>query len=37
MFTRPVVTQVVPAGKWWRAEEYYQKYFEKHADFSCRI
>jgi peptide-methionine (S)-S-oxide reductase len=37
VFTRPVVTQVVPAGKWWRAEEYHQKYFEKHASFSCRV
>ncbi len=36
VFTRPVVTQVVPAAKWWRAEEYHQKYFEKRAGFSCR-
>ncbi len=36
-YTRPVVTQVVPAGPWWRAEEYHQKYFEKHAGFSCHV
>jgi methionine-S-sulfoxide reductase len=36
VFRRPIVTQVVPAPEWWRAEEYHQKYFEKHAGFSCR-
>ena len=34
---RPIVTQIVPAPEWWRAEEYHQKYFEKHANFSCRV
>ncbi len=36
LFKRPIVTQVVPAPEWWRAEEYHQQYFEKHASFSCR-
>ena len=37
VFKRPVVTQIVAAPEWWRAEEYHQKYFEKHASFSCRV
>ena len=37
VFKRKIVTQVVPAGPWWRAEEYHQKYFEKHAGFSCHV
>jgi methionine-S-sulfoxide reductase len=37
VFKRPIVTQIAAAPEWWRAEEYHQKYFEKHAHFSCRI
>jgi peptide-methionine (S)-S-oxide reductase len=37
VFERPVVTLVEPAGTWWRAEEYHQKYFEKHAGASCHV
>ncbi len=36
-FKRPIMTQVVPASDWWRAEEYHQKYFEKHPRFSCAV
>lgn len=37
VFKRPIVTQVVAAPEWWRAEDYHQKYFEKHAGFSCQV
>jgi peptide-methionine (S)-S-oxide reductase len=35
-FPRPIVTQIVPAGEFWRAEEYHQRYFEKHGIPACR-
>lgn len=28
-YPRPIVTQIVPAGPFWRAEEHHQRYFEK--------
>ena len=37
VFKRPIVTQIVAAPEWWPAEEYHQKYFEKHAGFSCHV
>jgi len=36
-FGRPVVTEVVPASEWWPAEDYHQRYFEKHGRFGCAI
>jgi peptide-methionine (S)-S-oxide reductase len=36
-FKRPVVTQIVPAQTFWRAEEYHQKYLQKHGRASCHI
>jgi peptide-methionine (S)-S-oxide reductase len=31
-FKRPIVTQLVPAGKFWKAENYHQKYFDKNPE-----
>ena len=36
-FHKPVVTQVEPAKKFWKAEEYHQKYLEKRGMVSCHI
>jgi peptide-methionine (S)-S-oxide reductase len=36
-FARPIVTQVLPAQTFWRAEDYHQKYLEKRGAVSCHI
>lgn len=36
-FRRPIVTQVVPSEKFYRGEEYHQRYLEKHGRASCSI
>jgi len=36
-FKRPIVTQVVPAQEFYRAEEYHQQYLEKRGLSSCHI
>ena len=33
---RPIVTQIVPAITFWRAEEYHQRYLEKRGRATCR-
>jgi peptide-methionine (S)-S-oxide reductase len=34
-FPRKIVTQIAPAPEFWRAEEYHQRYFEKHRIAAC--
>jgi peptide-methionine (S)-S-oxide reductase len=34
-FKRPIVTEITPAGPWWRAEEYHQRYVERRGVLSC--
>jgi peptide-methionine (S)-S-oxide reductase len=36
-YRKPIVTEIVPAGEFYQAEEYHQRYFEKHGRTSCRI
>jgi peptide-methionine (S)-S-oxide reductase len=37
-FRRPIVTEIAPAGPFWRAEEYHQRYFEKRGIApTCRL
>ncbi|MBI4272678.1 peptide-methionine (S)-S-oxide reductase MsrA [Candidatus Uhrbacteria bacterium] len=36
-FQKPIVTEIVPASDFWRAEEYHQRYFEKNSRGVCHI
>ena len=36
-FGRPIVTEITPASRFWRAEEYHQRYFEKRGGGSCHV
>lgn len=36
-YSRPIVTEIIPAGKFYRAEEYHQQYLEKSGRKSCRF
>lgn len=35
--SRPIVTQILPAPRFWPAEEYHQRYFEKNGGGACHI
>jgi peptide-methionine (S)-S-oxide reductase len=34
-FRQPIATEITPAGPFWRAEEYHQRYLEKRGAASC--
>jgi peptide-methionine (S)-S-oxide reductase len=36
-YRRPIVTEIVPAAVFWRAEEYHQQYLAKGGLSSCRL
>ena len=37
VFQRPIVTEIVPAPEFYKAEDYHQQYFEKQGIRSCHI
>ncbi|HKV41194.1 MAG TPA: peptide-methionine (S)-S-oxide reductase MsrA [Blastocatellia bacterium] len=37
VFKRPIVTEIKPAGEFYRAEDYHQQYFEKRGVAHCRV
>jgi len=36
-FKRPIVTEIIPATDFWRAEEYHQQYLEKRGLAHCHL
>jgi len=36
-YSRPVATEIVPAGPFWRAEDYHQRFLEKRGLATCKI
>src|SRR6202162_5056781 len=36
-YKRPIVTEIVPAPEFWRAEDYHQQYLEKRGQAHCHL
>ena len=36
-YENPVVTEIVPAQTFWKAEEYHQRWTEKHGGYACHF
>lgn len=36
-YTQPIVTQILRAPRFWPAEEYHQRYFEKNGGVACHV
>ena len=34
---KPIATEIVPVGPFWRAEDYHQRYLEKRGMATCRV
>jgi peptide-methionine (S)-S-oxide reductase len=34
---RPIVTEITEASTFWKAEDYHQRYFEKHGQVACKL
>jgi peptide-methionine (S)-S-oxide reductase len=34
---KPIATEITDAPTFWRAEEYHQRYFEKHGQVACKL
>ena len=37
IYKRPIITEVTPAGEFWRAEDYHQQYLAKRGQSHCHI